>query len=173
MKQVIWNSKMVDDAADKLLNGFILKRSENPFYENIIGLRKSGIIFKMSDNEIEEFIKCKLDIKYFSEKYCYIKGEKGEPIKIQLRDYQEEILDMFFNNRFNILMASRQTGKCFLYNTLITIYKNGDILDTTFGDFYYSIISEKRKLTLLEKIKIKLYNLIYSLENTYLFERKP
>ena len=65
----------------------------------------------MSAAEIDEYVKCKMDVHYFAEKYCWVKGEKGEPVKLKLRDYQQEILDNFFNNRFNILMASRQTGK--------------------------------------------------------------
>lgn len=110
-RQIIWTSKMVDESAEKINSGFVLGRTENPFYEGTIGLRKSGITFKMTKFEFDEYVKCKTDIHHFAENYCYIKGEKGEPIKLPLRDYQKEILDNFFNNRFNILMASRQTGK--------------------------------------------------------------
>ena len=110
-KQIIWNTKMIDEAAEKINNGFVLSRIENPFYENTIGLRKAGLTFRMSAAEIDEYVKCKMDVHYFAEKYCWVKGEKGEPVKLKLRDYQQEILDNFFNNRFNILMASRQTGK--------------------------------------------------------------
>jgi len=110
-KQIIWNTKMIEEAADNINNGFVLSRIQNPFYENTIGLRKAGLTFRMSAVEIDEYVKCKMDVHYFAEKYCWVKGEKGEPVKLKLRDYQQEILDNFFNNRFNILMASRQTGK--------------------------------------------------------------
>jgi len=110
-KQIIWNTKMIDEASEKINNGFVLSRIENPFYENTIGLRKAGLTFRMSATEIDEYVKCKMDIHHFAEKYCWVKGEKGEPVQLRLRDYQKEILDNFFNNRFNILMASRQTGK--------------------------------------------------------------
>lgn len=110
-KQIIWTTKMVDIAKEKIGNGFVLTRIENPFFDNIVGLRKPGLTFKMSSLEVDEYIRCKMDIQYFAEKYCWVKGEKGEPVKLVLRDYQKEILDNFFNNRFNILMASRQTGK--------------------------------------------------------------
>lgn len=65
----------------------------------------------MSPNELQEYIKCKTDVHYFAENYCWVKGEKGEPVRLRLRDYQVDILDKFYNNRFNILMASRQVGK--------------------------------------------------------------
>ena len=44
---------MVEEATDKLSNGFLLKRVENPFFENVIGLRSSGLTFKMSNDEQE------------------------------------------------------------------------------------------------------------------------
>ena len=121
-RQIIWTTKMVEEATDRLSNGFLLKRVENPFFENVIGLRSSGLTFKMSNEEQEEYIKCALDIHYFAGTYCYIKGEEGQPIIIPLRDYQNEILDNFFNNRFNILMASRQIGKTICSSIMMLHY---------------------------------------------------
>jgi len=163
-KQIIWNTKMIDEASEKINNGFVLTRIENPFYENTIGLRKSGLTFRMSSAEIDEYVKCKMDVQYFAEKYCWIKGEKGEPVKLKLRDYQKEILDNFFYNRFNILMASRQTGKCISFNTLIYIQHENVRVYTRIGLLYYYILSKYRKLSFLEKIKIKIYNLLFLID---------
>jgi len=113
---------MVEEATEKINNGFILSRLENPFFEKVVGLRTSGLTFKMSPDEQEEYIKCALDIHYFAATYCYIKGEEGQPIIIPLRDYQNEILDNFFNNRFNILMASRQIGKTICSSIMMLHY---------------------------------------------------
>jgi len=121
-RQIIWTSKMVEEATEKLNNGFVLSRLENPFFEKVIGLRREGITFMMSNEEQEEYIKCALDIHYFASTYCYIKGEEGQPIIIPLRDYQNEILDNFFNNRFNILMASRQVGKTICSSIMMLHY---------------------------------------------------
>ena len=121
-RQVIWTTKMVEEATEKLNNGFILSRVDNPFFEKVIGLRKDAITFMMSPEEQEEYIKCALDIHYFAGTYCYIKGEEGQPIIIPLRDYQKEILDNFFNNRFNILMASRQIGKTICSSIMMLHY---------------------------------------------------
>lgn len=163
-KQIIWNTKMVEEAAEKINNGFVLGRIENPFYENTIGLRKSGLTFRMSSSEIDEYIKCKTDIHHFAEHYCWIKGEKGEPVKLQLRDYQKEILDNFFSNRFNILMASRQVGKCSGFNTIVKLKNSNLEVYTRIGKLYYYFLSKERKLTLIEKIKINLYDLIFLLD---------
>jgi hypothetical protein len=121
-RQIIWTTKMVEEATEKINNGFVLSRLENPFYEKIVGLRTSSLIFKMSPEEQEEYIKCALDIHYFASTYCYIKGEEGQPIIIPLRDYQKEILDNFYNNRFNILMASRQIGKTICSSIMMLHY---------------------------------------------------
>jgi hypothetical protein len=166
-KQIIWNTKMVEEAAENINNGFVLSRIQNPFYENTIGLRKAGLTFRMSAAEIDEYVKCKMDVHYFAEKYCWVKGEKGEPVKLKLRDYQQEILDNFFNNRFNILMASRQTGKCFSFNTLCEFNINNKAIYLRVGILYYLVLSQTRKLTFLEKIKIKIY------ENIFWLEGKP
>ncbi len=111
LKQIIWTSEMVLDASEKINNGFVLPRLENPFFDKIIGLRNRSIKFKMSDHEKSEYIRCAVDIFYFAEKYCYVKGDDGQPDIISLRDYQKEILSNFGEFRFNILMASRQCGK--------------------------------------------------------------
>lgn len=166
-RQIIWTTKMVEEATEKINNGFVLSRLENPFFEKVVGLRTSGLTFKMTPDEQEEYIKCAIDIHYFAGKYCYIKGEDGQPIIIPLRDYQNEILDDFFTNRFNILMASRQIGKCFSFNTIISIERDGIQYDIRFGKLYYSMISKERKLTILEKLKIKLYDYLYTLETAY------
>jgi len=121
-RQIIWTTKMVEEATEKINNGFVLNRLENPFFEKVVGLRTAGLTFKMSNDEQEEYIKCALDIHYFARTYCYIKGEEGQPIIIPLRDYQNEILDNFFNNRFNILMASRQIGKTICSSIMMLHY---------------------------------------------------
>lgn len=172
-RQVIWTTKLVEEATEKINNGFVLGRLDNPFFEKVVGLRTSGLTFKMTPEEQEEYIKCALDIHYFASTYCYIKGEEGQPIIIPLRDYQNEILDNFFNNRFNILMASRQVGKCFSFNTIISIERDGIQYDIRFGKLYYLMISKERKLTFLEKLKIKLYDYLHRLETAYQSDRKP
>ncbi len=162
-KQVVWNTQMVDEAIEKIQSGFILKKIDNPFFEGIVGMRRAGLTFEFSDAEYEEYVKCALDIQYFSEKYCYVKGEDGQPVKIILRDYQKEILDNFTNHRFNILLSARQAGKCYVFNSISVIKIGNKYYKTRIGKLYYFILSQTRKLTMLEKLKIKIYDIIYAL----------
>ena len=110
-RQMIFTTKLVDEATDKINDGIVIKRYQNPWLKSEVGLRRAGVTFKMTSDEQQEYVRCALDIHYFVEKYCKVKREDGSVGNITLRDYQMEILDNFINSRFNILMASRQVGK--------------------------------------------------------------
>lgn len=172
-RQMIFTTKLVDEATDNINDGVVIKRYQNPWFKSEVGIRRAGVTFRMTPEEQEEYVRCALDIHYFTEKYCKVKTEDGSIDNIKLRDYQEEIMDNFVNNRFNILMASRQVGKCFSFNTIISIERDGIQYDIRFGKLYYLMISKERKLTFLEKLKIKLYDYLYRLETAYQFDRKP
>ena len=107
-------------STDKINDGIVIKRYQNPWLKSEIGLRRAGVTFRMTPEEQQEYIKCALDIDHFVEKYCKVKREDGSVGNIFLRDYQKEILDSFVNNRFSILMASRQIENVFL---LIQLYQ--------------------------------------------------
>lgn len=111
LKKIVWDTKKVGDIKEKLEDGAVIKASESPYHENTIGIRKAGLVFAMSQDEISEYIKCAVDVMYFAQNYCYTKSEDGSHKIIKLREYQKEILKMFKENRFNILMSSRQSGK--------------------------------------------------------------
>lgn len=110
-KKFVFTSKLVDEITEKINDGVVVKRFQNPWFKNEIGYRRAGITFMMTEDEIQEYIKCKLDIQYFAEKYCRIKTEDGSVQNIRLRDYQRDILDLYTKNRFSILCGSRQIGK--------------------------------------------------------------
>lgn len=110
-KKFTFTSKNIEDITQKINDGYVLKRHMNPWFKNEVGVRRAGISFGITDPEFSEYVKCKLDIKYFAEKYCKIKREDGSIGPIFLRDYQKDILDLYNNNRFSILMSSRQSGK--------------------------------------------------------------
>lgn len=110
-RQMIFTTKLVDHATDQINDGIVIKRYQNPWLKSEVGLRRAGVAFRMSPEEQQEYVRCALDVHYFVEKYCKVKREDGSIGSIKLRDYQKEILDNFVNNRFNILMASRQVGK--------------------------------------------------------------
>lgn len=110
-KRVVFSTSYVENITKKLDDGFQISRAENPFFMNIQGVRRENLTFRMNKEELDHYIKCKLDVKYFANHFCKVKVEDGSYRLIKLRDYQIKILEMFDDNQFSILMASRQVGK--------------------------------------------------------------
>jgi hypothetical protein len=163
--EFILTTEIIADIEVRENLGKLLKRHEKVWFSNTKGVRKPYLTFAMTDDEFEEYIKCKINIHYFAEKYCQIKREDGTVGPMILRDYQKDIIDLYTKNPRSILMASRQTGKCLTFNTLASVQNlDGVILKIPIGLIYYNEIKKERNLTLLEKIKIKLYYFIYKLQ---------
>ncbi|MBW3021271.1 terminase family protein, partial [Candidatus Woesearchaeota archaeon] len=111
LQEFILTTEIVEDINEKENLGKILKRHEKLWFTNTRGVRKANLVFAMTEDEFEEYVKCKINIHYFAEKYCQIKREDGTVGPMKLRDYQKEIIDLYTKNSRSILMASRQTGK--------------------------------------------------------------
>jgi len=157
----ILTAEKVNEITEKENMGLPLHRDEKLWFKNITGVRKAGLSYAMSNDEVDEYAKCKLSIHYFAEKYAKIKLEDGTIDNMKLRDYQSEIIDLYTKNRYSILMASRQTGKCnsFSTNVLVLDEKSNKKFKVPFFELYYSVIRLKRKLIFLEKTKLFLYRL--------------
>ena len=57
-----------------------------------------------------EYLECAKNPAHFMKKYCVIQHPKEGKIKFNLYDYQENMLDEFTSNRYNIILKSRQLG---------------------------------------------------------------
>lgn len=74
-------------------------------------LKKSGLEIEYTPEMISELRKCKKDPAYFARNYVKIKHAKKGKIPFNLYPYQEEMLKMYQENRYNIILSARQTGK--------------------------------------------------------------
>lgn len=173
-QSVVWSTKSLDAAVDGIKKGLPLK--VNPFIGNNTKLLKPELVFKRTEEEIEDYIKCMNDVIYFASK-CYIKTPEGLS-PCHLRDYQIEYLKHLQNNRFSIFLAVRQVGKCFSYLSTIKIkikntsqvvnrleklncfyIKEEDIYDIPLFELYNLYC----KQTLIWKLKYHLYKIIFNL----------
>ena len=150
-KQMIFTTILVDEATDKINDGIVIKRYQNPWLKSEIGLRRAGVSFRMTAHEQSEYVKCALDIHYFTEKYCKVKTEDGSIDNILLRDYQKEMLDSFVNNRFSILMASRQIGKTisssiFMLHTILFSNDKNIMIVANKGDTAVEIVDKIKSI---------------------------
>lgn len=107
--RIVWSTKQINDLLLALDQGYRPK-VKMPFYEGKQYLRKGNIVFEYTDDEITELARCASDIVYFAEKYAVVMTDDGIK-KVKLRDYQKRMLRNFQNERFNIVLASRQMGK--------------------------------------------------------------
>ena len=98
------------DTEEILVDGAFYKGNEN--------LLRGNSQFKWTDSMIEELKLCNKSILHFAEQYFYITTLDEGKKKIELYKYQKRLLKAFKNERFNIVLSSRQSGK----TTTITIY---------------------------------------------------
>ena len=75
------------------------------------GLKKSHQTSDYTQEQLIELVKCAKDPIYFIKNYVKIKHPKRGKIPFTLYDYQEELVNMYMGNRFNIILSARQTGK--------------------------------------------------------------
>lgn len=110
-KQFVFNSDNINEIIEKQHQGFALPRHMNPWFKNQAGVRRAGLVWAWTDEELEHFARCAFDIHYFANHFCKIKSEDGQIRQMTVRDYQVEVLNAYTKNRFTINMSSRQTGK--------------------------------------------------------------
>jgi hypothetical protein len=119
MSNQIWSTERVNDTIAKMEAG--LEVDKSCFYQSDINLRNGNINFKYTKEEQEELVRCASDVLYFAEKYCFAMTDDGIS-KIKLRPYQRDMLRAFQDNRYCVLLASRQIGKTVTSSIFITWY---------------------------------------------------
>src|SRR5210317_2610767 len=58
----------------------------------------------------EEWVECAKDPVYFFKKYCYIQHPHRGKILFNLYPFQEDLMSSVNDNRFNVILKSRQLG---------------------------------------------------------------
>ena len=74
-------------------------------------LKKANTPIEFTQEQIEEYIKCKDDPVYFAQNYVKIVTLDHGLQPFRTYDFQEKLINNFHNNRFNICKMPRQTGK--------------------------------------------------------------
>ena len=74
-------------------------------------VKRAGVETKYTDDELQEYIKCSSNPVHFIESYCSIISLDEGLVKFKLRGYQQNLIEHYDDNRFNVVLASRQSGK--------------------------------------------------------------
>ena len=149
---VIWSTNVINAAVDAIKKGLPLKA--NPFIGKNTLLLKPDLVFRKTEEEIEEAIKCMEDPVYFASK-CQLMTPTGLKL-VTLRDYQVDYLHHLQKNRFTIWLACRQAGKCLAFN------QSGQFGSTKYltnPTYFYDIFNKYYKKSYLWKIEYFLYKL--------------
>ena len=151
-KNVVWSTKAMESWMADHAEGTFHK--ENPWLDNQVGVKRAGLMFDYTPEEIEELTKSANDVIYFANHYGYcMHGTQGYK-PITLRDYQEEMLHSYADNRFTCCMSSRQVGKCF-FNGKIYLKQNEKNFHKYIEDLYYE--RGKDFLSLIKHLLLKVY----------------
>lgn len=94
------------------------RKPKKEIYMNNPALPTSEAQFEWTPKMIYELNKCKENVLYFAENYFYIINTDEGRQKIKLHSFQKKALRMIRDNRFSLLLFSRQVGK----STISTIF---------------------------------------------------
>ena len=81
-------------------------------------LKKANTQQQFTKKQVAEYIKCRDNPVYFTERYLKIVNIDEGLMDFQMYDFQKEMMHKFHTNRFNIAKLPRQSGK----STIVTTY---------------------------------------------------
>lgn len=116
------------------------KANESAYYLGNENLPKPEAVFEWTPLMLRNMKKCEHNILFFAENFFFIVNPDRGKEKIKLHKYQKRILRALRDNRFTIVLSSRQSGKALDVTTPIptpTGFKQmGDLVA---GDLVYNI----------------------------------
>ena len=87
----------------------VAKINEGYLGNNLV--KRAGVETQYTPEELQEYIKCGSNPVHFIESYCSIISLDEGLVKFKLRGYQDKLINHYNENRFNVVLASRQSGK--------------------------------------------------------------
>ena len=101
--------------------------------------------YEYNEEKIDELKKCAKDPLYFILNYIkIIDGDVGL-INFQPRPYSVEFIKTIHANNYSLVKFPRQSGKCVLHDTFITIKVKGIVKKITLSDFYDLLVNIRNK----------------------------
>lgn len=108
------------------------------FYNANPNIKREGVKTNWTPELVEEYQRCMNDPVYFAETYCKVINLDEGLVNFKLYPYQKDMFKHFSDNRFSIVLACRQSGKCSGYDTKIKIKNKhtGEIQEISMGVFH-------------------------------------
>lgn len=74
-------------------------------------VKKTGVEQPFSENEVAEYVRCMNSVEHFCKNYVKVISLDDGLVPFELRGYQKDMVNHYSDNRFNIVLACRQSGK--------------------------------------------------------------
>lgn len=84
-------------------------------------IKKANVELEYTMEQIMELHRCHEDPLYFMTNYMKVRHPTKGSIPFDMFDYQKRCIEAFVNNRWAIVLAGRQLGKCVFSSTTINI----------------------------------------------------
>lgn len=120
-KATVYTTERINSIKEDMSHG--VQSDMAPFYRGDPDLKDKGVLYKYTQQEIDELVKCAGDCNYFVEHYCKFLTDNGREL-VKIRDYQHDMLhlmgdevydpeldNMVSKNRKIVICSSRQSGK--------------------------------------------------------------
>ena len=88
-----------------------MPKPKNEGYLGNSQVKRQGVTEEWDDEKVQEYLRCTRDPAYFISKYIKIISLDEGLVNFKLYEYQKNLIDQFNDNRFNIVLACRQSGK--------------------------------------------------------------
>ena len=88
-----------------------MMNNQNESYLGNPNVKRDGVLQKWTPDLLEEYKKCMDDPVYFAEKYVKVISLDAGLVPFKLYPYQKNMFRQFTDNRFNVVLACRQSGK--------------------------------------------------------------
>lgn len=122
----------------------------------------------MTEEELKEYIKCRKDPVYFFKKYGRVRHPKKGLMPFELYEFQENTLNDFLDNSYNVILKARQLG----ISTLCAAYAGW--LANFFKDKEIFILATKRDTAtnLVDKVRVFLQEIPEFLKSDLLVDNR-
>ena len=80
-------------------------------YLGNVNVKRDGVVQQWTNEQVAEYAKCMKNPAYFTTTYCKVISLDDGLVPFNLYPYQEQMFKHFNENRFNIVLACRQSGK--------------------------------------------------------------
>jgi hypothetical protein len=162
-KNRIWTTEEVNNLIH-LIRDKGYNPKNHPFFEGNPNWKAPGINYEYTEEEFIECIKCSRDVVYFANNYAYSMTDEGVR-QLNLRDYQEDVLETYQNYQHIVFLSSRQMGKCIdgLETLMLKNINNRMEIELPIFELFYQEKQKHKKLNIFDKIVYNLYNLLFKL----------